>query len=92
MMRFALKVSLLTTVILTAQQYAHWAYQNRIRAEWIVYGEEIRPYVYRALIPFLARILVFLGMGPEQALTIVVVVSAIGLVYGIQYLIRSIRS
>lgn len=89
--QFFLKVSLLATVILTAQQYAHWAYQNRIRAEWIVSGEEIRPYVYRAFVPFLARVLVFLGMGPEQALTVVVVASAIALVYGIQYLLRSLH-
>jgi len=82
---------LLLVVGLTARQYAQWAYQNQTKAEWIVFGLEIRPYVYRALVPFLARILVTLGMGAEQALTVVVVASAIGLVYGIQYLFQSFR-
>ncbi len=77
--------------MLTAKQYAQWAFQNLTRAEWIVFGLEIRPYVYRALVPFVSRVLVFLGMGPKQALTVVVVASAIGLLYGIKYLVGSFK-
>jgi hypothetical protein len=83
---------LLVVVILTATTYAGWAFQNHIRAQWIVYGLEMRPYVYRAFVPILARILVAVGMGPELALTIVVVGSAVALIYGLQYLIKAFGS
>lgn len=83
------KVLMLTIVAITARAYAQWAIQNAEKAGWIVFGHEIRPYVYRAFVPFMARILVMLGMSPEQALIVVVVASAIGLVYGIKYLLQS---
>jgi len=82
----------LLTVIFTAWRYAHWAIRSTADPEVIVYGLQFKPFVYRALVPFLARILVWLGMGAEQALTVIIVASAIGLLYGIKYLLGSFRS
>jgi len=86
------KVLALLVVIFTALQYAFWAVKSTADPEMIVYGLQVKPFVYRALVPFLARILVWLGMGAEQALTVIVVASAIGLVYGIRFLLGSFRS
>lgn len=89
--RNLIKISILSIVIVTAREYAHFTYDQLWRAEAIVFQTEPKPYVYRALIPWLARLLVYLGLPADLALTILVVLSAIGLVYGLYYLIRSFR-
>ena len=82
---------LLGIVVLTARQYAQWTFDNLSRAQMIVMGLEERPYVYRALVPWLAHVLVRLGLRADVALMIVVILSAIGLVYGIKYLFTAFR-
>lgn len=82
---------LLGVVVLTAREYAHWTFDNLSRAQMIVMGLEERPYVYRALVPWLAHLLVMLGLRADVALTVLVILSAVGLVYGIQYLLKSFR-
>jgi hypothetical protein len=42
-------------------------------------------------VPWLAHLLVIIGMTPEAALTVLVVGSAIGLLYGIKYLFATFR-
>ncbi len=85
------KATLLLVVIVTAREYAHYTFDQVWRAEVIALSLEEKPYVYRALVPWLAHMLVLLGMRPEMALTLLVILSAIGLVYGIKYLLAAFR-
>ena len=87
-----IKGLLLGLIILTANEYARHTWDIPSRARLIALGLEERPYVYRALVPWLAHVLVILGVSPELALTIIVVVSAVALLYGIKYLFASSRS
>jgi len=82
---------LIGVVVLTAREYAYWTVHNFSTADVIVMGLEEKPYVYRALVPWLAHLLVIIGMTPEAALTVLVVGSAIGLLYGIKYLFATFR-
>lgn len=81
----------LAVVIGIAWQYAHWSWDEQWMAEGMVMGWEQRPYVYRALVPALARGLMSLGLDAGTALSIVMVVSAVVLVYGIVFLFKSVR-
>jgi hypothetical protein len=87
-----LKGLLLSITAATAWQYAHWTYEKQEWAGRIVNGLDDRPFVYRVLIPWLAQILVWMGLQPYQALSVLIILSAIGLVYAIKYLLRSVRS
>src|SRR3989304_10509408 len=82
---------LIGVVVLTAREYAYWTVHNFSTADMIVMGLEQKPYVYRALVPWLAHLLVIIGMTPEAALTVLVIGSAIGLLYGIKYLFVTFR-
>lgn len=73
-------------VIAVAMEYGFWTWDTPERAEQIALGLEGRPFVYRALIPFLARILIWVGLPAEVALQGLVVLSAIGLVFALKYL------
>jgi len=87
-----IKAILLLAVILTAGEYARWTYFADSRwARAIVLELQEKPFVYRALVPWLAHLLALLGLSNESALTIVVVCSAIGLLYGIKYLLAAFR-
>ena len=80
---------LLAFIVITAFYYAQLTFKNSIHARSIVYGEEMRPFVYRALIPLLARGLVALGIDPQDALLGLVIMSAIALVYGFKSFIST---
>jgi len=82
---------LLILVSLMARVYAEWTWQTSERAAQIVLGLEDRPFVYRALVPWMARALMKLGLAAETALNVVIVISAIGLFYGLEFLAKSIR-
>lgn len=82
---------MLLVVCLMAWRYAEWTWKTVEQAEVITMGLEAKPFVYRALIPFLARGLVELGVRADVALNILVVVSAVGLYYGIKILWRAVR-
>ena len=89
-----MNIRLLMLAILTfgAREYALWCINDSLRqAKMIVYGTYPRPYVYRALIPWVARFLNELGFREDVAVIIAVIVSAIGLVYAIQYLLSSFQ-
>jgi hypothetical protein len=86
-----LRIALFGIVIATAWEYARWTYDTSARAEAIVLALEDRPYVYRALVPFVARQLWIAGVPAILALRALVVLSAIGLVYALEYLFRSLR-
>lgn len=85
-----IKGSLLLMVIVTAREYARWTF-DPAWAPGIVAGLQEKPFVYRALIPWLAHLLVILGLRADLALTLLVVLSALGLLYGIKYLLASFR-
>jgi hypothetical protein len=87
-----IKGFLLTLVAASAWQYGDWAYDRQAWTWSIAMSHEPRPYVYRVLIPWLAEILVWLGLQPYYALSLLIVLSAIGLLYAIKYLLRSVRS
>jgi hypothetical protein len=89
MNRRSASVMLVILLLLILHEYAEWTYQNDIRAVWIVFGTEMRPYSYRALIPLLGRVLVIIGIRPTDALMVLVMLSGIGLVYGLIYFSRS---
>lgn len=86
-----LRVILLGVVILSAYQYAQQTFESLPRAQMIMMGHEEKPYVYRALVPWLARLLVTLGLPADAAFTVIIVLSALGLLYGIKYLLASFR-
>ena len=77
--------------MLTAREYARWTFDNVSRAQMIVMGLEERPFVYRALVPWLAHVLVMLGLRADLALTVIIVLSAVGLMYGIKYLLTAFK-
>ena len=91
MKKWSMRAAMLFIVLIMASEYARWTWDVQWRAEQIVNGLAERPQVYRALVPWLAYILVLMGLRPEQALTIVVVLSAIGLIYGIVYFSGSVE-
>jgi len=82
---------LIGIVGLTAFEYSRVTFDNLAWAQLIVMGLEQKPYVYRALVPWLAHLLVMLGLQADVALTIVVIASAFGLIYGIKYLLATFR-
>ena len=86
-----IKGLLLLVVVLVAREYAHYTYITSEMARNIVYSLYERPYVYRALVPWLAYLLTGLGISPEMALTLVVVCTAIGLLYALLYLFHSLK-
>lgn len=91
MKTFLIKSLLLGVVVLTAREYARWTFDKLARAQMIALGLEEKPFVYRALVPWLAHVLVMLGMRADLALSVIVVLSAVGLVYGIKYLLTAFR-
>ncbi len=91
MKTFLIKSLLLGVVVLTAREYARYTFMNVSRAQMMVMGWEDRPYVYRALVPWLAQLLVTLGLRADVALSVIIVLSAIGLVYGIKYLLAAFK-
>ena len=90
--RGLLRWLLLGVVVLTAREYARWTFDDLSRAQMIVMGLEEKPFVYRVLVPWLAHVLGLLGLRADVALTMIIVLSAIGLVYGIKYLFAAFRS
>lgn len=80
---------LILLVSLTASQYAYWTFTDTVsNAEEIVTGTQQKPFVYRALIPWAAHTLTELGLSAPTALTIMVILSAIALMYGILSLFK----
>jgi len=87
-----IRSALLCVVMLTALEYARWTYlDNLVKAQIIVLGFEEKPYVYRALVPWLAHVLVTLGLRADLALNVVIVLSAIGLFYAIKHLLTAFK-
>jgi hypothetical protein len=82
---------LLVFVAVTASAYAHWTWRTSEHAVQIALSLEGKPFVYRALVPWLARGLMALGLAAETALSVLVILSAIGLFYGLDFLRRSLR-
>jgi hypothetical protein len=78
-----------TFVCVVAWAYAQWTWKTTLRAEEIALSLEPKPFVFRALVPWLARGLMELGMKAETALSLLIVLSALGLWYGIEYLSNS---
>lgn len=76
---------------LAAQEYAHFTYFTSEMAGLIVYSQQERPFVYRALVPWLAYGLTRFGFSPEIALTIVITATAIGFLYALVFLFQSVR-
>ncbi len=89
--KYLIQGIIIAVVIVIAHEYAQWTFDNPDRARQIAMGLEERPFVYRALVHWLAYPLVKLGMSPSQALTLVVILSAIGLLYALKYLFASFR-
>jgi hypothetical protein len=83
------KGGLLFLIVYTVQEYAHYTYMNR--ALYLATSQDGRPYVYRVLVPIFARALIWLGLSAEDALTLLIIFSAIGLLYGIKYLLAAGR-
>ncbi len=80
------KTVLLSLVCGTAMMYASWAYELPKYSEPIVFGLKDRPFVYRALVPLLSKLLWLAGIPANIALIVVVTLSAIGLLYALYYL------
>lgn len=86
------RLVLLVSVGIGAWQYARSTFYGSLEhAEMIVYGLNSRPYVYRALVPWLARCLTELGLRADVALSVVVVLCAIGAVYAFEYFFLSFK-
>lgn len=76
---------------MTAWIYGEWTWQTPERAMDIVMGLEAKPFVFRVLVPFLGRSLMWLGLEAQTALQVVVTVSAIGLYWAIRRLWDAVR-
>jgi len=88
----AVRGALMGVLIFTAYQYSRVTFDNNLAwAQLIMMGMEEKPYVYRALVPWLAHLLVLLGVRADVALTALVILSAMGLFYGIKYLLATFR-
>ncbi len=87
----AIHAALLGLVIISAREYSRWTYDTLWRAQAIAAGMEEKPYVYRALVPWLASMLIWLGIRADVAFMLLIIVSAIGLLYGIKYLLAAFR-
>lgn len=85
------KPLLVLVVALVAREYARATFFTPDMAAGIVYSLNDRPYVYRALVPWLAWSLTRLGIAPETALTLVIMCMAIGFLYALYYLLRSFK-
>ena len=88
---FKFQVLALVLVSVVGWEYGHWTWRTSARAETIVFGLEGKPFVFRALIPWMAQGLMMLGMPAEWALQALVILWAIGLFYGLDYLTKSVR-
>lgn len=83
---------MITILAFGAHEYALWCINDSLRqAEMIVNGTYPRPYVYRAMIPWAARFLNALGFREDVAVIITIIISAVGLMYAIQYLLSSFQ-
>lgn len=91
MKRKAFHLALISLVSVSAWGYAQRTFDGLTHAQLIVAGVQQKPFVYRALVPWLAHLLGLLGLRADLALTLVIVLSAIGLFYGIKYLLASVR-
>jgi hypothetical protein len=85
-----LKAILLLVVILTAREYARSTYDDsRVWAEMILLGLEERPYVLRVLMPLLARLFWMANMPADEAIKLVIVLSAMAFVYAIHMMCKA---
>lgn len=78
---------LICVLVVSAWSYAKSTFDGLTQAQVIVMGLQEKPFVYRALVPWLAHLLVIIGFRANMALSIVIVCSAVGLFYGIKYLL-----
>lgn len=78
-------------ICVVAWPYAQLTWKTAARAEEIVLGLEGKPFVFRTLVPWLARALMQIGMTAETALSVLIVLSAVGLWYALGYLSESFR-
>lgn len=86
------KTALLLMVAVVAWEYSRWCYQHSLwLAMQVVYGLDDRPFVYRALVSWMALGLVKLGLREDIALSIVVVFWAIGFVYALDLFLNGKR-
>jgi len=88
----ALRASLLLMVGCVAWEYSRWCYQHSLwLAMQIVHGLDERPFVYRALVSWMALGLVKLGLREDTALSAVVIFWAICFVYALEFFLDGRR-
>ncbi len=77
-----------SVVGLTVFQFIYtWTGTGNTYLHWVVYSQEPRPFVYRALIPLLSRALAFLtGFSAETCAVFLAVVAGMGLYFALKYL------
>jgi hypothetical protein len=80
------------TFLAVVYGYASGVWYAEPYARAVVLSWVERPFVYRTLMPWLARGLMSLGFSAVQAIGVVVFVSAIGLVYALKFLYDSFQS
>jgi hypothetical protein len=71
--------------------YASGVWYAEPYARAIVLGLDEKPFVYRALLPWLAQGLMGLGLSASAALGVLVLVSAVGLVVGMKFLYETFK-
>lgn len=79
-----LQAILFGIVLLTAWEYAGWF---EPRADKIIFGYDVRPFVYRMLIPLIAWALKALGLTSLLAIQLTITGSAVGLLFSTKYLL-----
>ncbi len=93
-MRKHIDLFLVSIVALSAYQFYYvWlVWKGFSYLELVAYSLEIRPFVYRVLVPFLARALERLtGIQAVYCMIFLVVLSAIGLFYSLRYFYTAFR-
>lgn len=85
------KVLIWISFLVVVYMYASGVWYAEPYARAVVWGLEEKPFVYRVLMPGLARGLMGLGFSASAALGVLVFVSAIGLVYAIKFLSETFK-
>jgi hypothetical protein len=88
-----LKARLLVSVsaLAVVSFYASGVWYAEPYARAVALSLEERPFVYRALMPWLARGLMGLGLSATAAIGLLVFAAAIGLVYAIRFLSETFK-
>ena len=85
------RLLVLASAVAVVYVYAGGVWYAEPYARAVIWGWEERPFVYRALVPWLGRGLMQLGFSATAALGTLVFVAAIGFYYAVKFLFQTFK-